>query len=63
MKYQEKSITQLTQDFSLEIHVLAGTLLVVSTVHLVVRELIGTTPSPTLGRRKNLPTSEGNLMT
>ena len=36
-----------THDFSLEVHVLAGTLVfVVSTKHLVVHELIGTTPSP-----------------
>jgi hypothetical protein len=36
-----------THDFSLEVHVLAGTLVpIVSTTHLVVRELIGTTPSP-----------------
>ena len=42
---------QLTHNFSPEVHVLACTLVpVVSTVHLVVRELIGTTPSPTIGR-------------
>jgi hypothetical protein len=36
-----------THDFSLEVHVLVGTLVpIVSTTHLVVRELIGTTPSP-----------------
>jgi hypothetical protein len=41
-------------DFYPEIHVLVNTLvLVVSTVHLVVRRLIGTTPSPHVGRRKN----------
>jgi hypothetical protein len=28
---------------------------VVSTAHLVVRELIGTMPSPYVGRHKNLP--------
>jgi hypothetical protein len=44
---------------------LAGTLVpVVSTTHLVVQWLIGVhKPSPTLGRHKNLPTSEGNSMT
>ena len=36
---------------------------VVSTVHLMVRELIGTTPSPHIGRHKNLPVSEGSSMT
>jgi hypothetical protein len=44
--------------------VLANTLVpIVSTVHLVVRQLIGTTPSPHVGRRKNLPTSEGSSTT
>ena len=34
---------------------LVGTLVpVVSIIHLVVHELIGTMPSPTLGRHKNL---------
>jgi hypothetical protein len=38
------------------IKVLSGMLVpVVSTTHLVVRELIDTTPSPPLGCRKNLP--------
>jgi hypothetical protein len=46
----------MTHDIYPEVHVLAGTLVpVVSTVHLVVRELIGTTPSPALGHHKNLP--------
>ena len=47
---------EVTHNFSPEVHVLTGMLVpVVSTTHLVVRELIGTTPSPSLGRRKNLP--------
>ena len=38
--------------------------LVVSTAHLVVRQLIGIhKPSPHVGRYKNLPISEGNSMT
>jgi hypothetical protein len=43
-------------DFSPEVHLLAGKLVpVVSTVHLVVRELIGIhNPSPTQGSLKNL---------
>jgi hypothetical protein len=61
---QVKSKEIMTHDFSPEVHMLAGTLVsVVSTVHFVVRELIGTMPIPTLGRCKNLPTSEGNSMT
>jgi hypothetical protein len=44
--------------------VLANTLVpVVSTIHLVVWRLIGATPSPYVGRRKNLPTSEDSSMT
>ena len=36
-----------THDFSPEVHMLASTLVpVVPTTHLVVRELIGTMPSP-----------------
>ena len=45
----------MIHNFSPEVHVLAGMLVpILSTVHLVVRKLIGTTPSPTNGRRKNL---------
>jgi hypothetical protein len=41
-------------DFYPEVHMLANTLVpVVSTVHLVVRWLIGTTQSPHVGRCKN----------
>jgi hypothetical protein len=44
--------------------VLANTLVpVVSTVHLVVWWLIGTTPSLHVGCHKNLPTSESSSMT
>jgi hypothetical protein len=43
--------------------VLAGMLVtIVSTVHLVVRELIDTTPNPTQGATRTYP-SEGNSMT
>jgi hypothetical protein len=46
----------MTHDFYSEVHVLTSTLIpIVSAVHLVVRELIDTTRSPWLGRRKNLP--------
>jgi hypothetical protein len=47
---------EMTHNLSPEVHVLVGTLVpVVSTTPLVVCELIGTTPSPSLGRCKNLP--------
>jgi hypothetical protein len=46
----------MTHDIYPEVHVLTGTLVpVVLTVHLVVRELIGTTPSPALGHHKTYP--------
>jgi hypothetical protein len=49
-------MNQLTYDFSPEVHLLANKLVpVVSTIHLVVHELIGVhKPSHTQGRRKNL---------
>jgi hypothetical protein len=51
-------------DFYPEVHLVVTKLVpVMSTVQLVVLELIGTTPSSSLGRCKNLPTSEGSSMT
>jgi hypothetical protein len=68
-KYTDRGKTQIIHkntkwrhnDFSLEVHLLAIKLVsVVSTVHLVVRELIGThKPSPRQGCRKNLHKSGG----
>jgi hypothetical protein len=52
-------------DFYPEVHLVATKLVpVVTTTHLVVRWLISVhKPSPHVGRRKNLPTSEGSSMT
>jgi hypothetical protein len=54
-QYEYQMNTERQTIFYPKVHMLTGTLIpVVSTTHLVVHELIGTMPSPSLGHCKNL---------
>jgi hypothetical protein len=65
MQTTEKMKTMLTRWFSPEVHVLANTLVpVVSTAHLVARQLIGITrQARTSGTARTYPKSEDSSMT